>query len=203
MIVRYEVALLHPAKCAVILCCLPMTLVSLTSWKSFAQTPQTAPKIGDLYDQLIERSQTNAAAAEIVGIVKNDPACPSPKVKTPHRSSHFEFSEGSWYNFYRVVKLLFKGVGPRPRRSQEHRQKSPSARRANYPAVGCLCRAVVAMMQAAQSCASNDLANRHRAQALTWSFFAEPEVSSVVMVVANVVGEKSLQVKLIESDDMI
>ncbi len=59
------------------------------------------------------------------------------------------------------------------------------------------------MMQAAQSCASNDLANRHRAQALTWSFFAEPEVSSVVMVVANVVGEKSPQVKLIESDDMI
>jgi hypothetical protein len=37
----------------------------------------------------------------------------------------------------------------------------------------------------------------------TWSFFAEPEVSSVVMVVANVVGEKSLQVNLIESDDML
>ncbi len=59
------------------------------------------------------------------------------------------------------------------------------------------------MMQATQSCASNDMAIRHGAQAATWSFFAEPEVSSVVMVVANVVGEKSLQVKLIENDDMI
>jgi len=63
--------------------------------------------------------------------------------------------------------------------------------------------AVVTMMQATQSCASNDMAIRHGAQAATWSFFAEPEVSSVVMVVANVVGEKSLQVKLIESDDVI
>jgi len=63
--------------------------------------------------------------------------------------------------------------------------------------------AVVAMMQAAQSCASDDLAIRQGAQAHSWSFFAEPEVSSVVMVVANVVGEKSLQVKFIESDDMI
>src|ERR1700731_3290957 len=59
------------------------------------------------------------------------------------------------------------------------------------------------MMQAAQSCASDDMAIRHGAQAPTWGFFAEPEVSSVVMVVANVVGEKSLQGKLIESDDMI
>ena len=59
------------------------------------------------------------------------------------------------------------------------------------------------MMQAAQSRASTDLAIRPRAQAPTWSFFAEPEVSSVFMVVPNIVGEKSLQVKLIENDDMI
>ena len=62
---------------------------------------------------------------------------------------------------------------------------------------------VVAMMQATQSCASDDLAIRHGAQAPTWSILGEPEVSSVVMVVANVVGGKSLQVKLIESDDVI
>jgi hypothetical protein len=44
---------------------------------------------------------------------------------------------------------------------------------------------------------------RHRTQALTWSFFAESEVSSVVMAVANVIREKSLQVKLIEGDDVV
>jgi hypothetical protein len=42
MVFRYEVALLNPAKCAVILCCLPMTLMSLTPRKSFVRAPQSA-----------------------------------------------------------------------------------------------------------------------------------------------------------------
>jgi hypothetical protein len=45
------------------------------------------------------------------------------------------------------------------------------------------------MMQATQSCASNDMAIRHGAQAATWSLFAEPEVSSVAMGVVNIVRE--------------
>jgi hypothetical protein len=66
--------------------------LSFPSWKGFAQPPQTtAPptaqisspmpeeqlshtKIGDLYARLLQRSETNIAAAEIAQIAKNDPA---------------------------------------------------------------------------------------------------------------------------------
>src|SRR5258706_3980251 len=41
MIVRYEVALLHSSKCAVILCCMLITPLLFASWRIFAQ-PQTA-----------------------------------------------------------------------------------------------------------------------------------------------------------------
>jgi hypothetical protein len=49
MIVRYEVALLHPAKCAVILCCMLIAPLLFASWRIFAQ-PQTAapPAANDL-----------------------------------------------------------------------------------------------------------------------------------------------------------
>ena len=35
---------------------------------------QTKPKIGELYERLIQPSETNTAAAEIAQIAKNDPA---------------------------------------------------------------------------------------------------------------------------------
>jgi hypothetical protein len=70
-----------------------MTLLSFASWESFAQPPRTAapptaqisstPKpeeqlshtrIGELYDNLIQRSETDSAAAEIFQIAKDTPA---------------------------------------------------------------------------------------------------------------------------------
>jgi hypothetical protein len=84
--------LFHPGNRAVALCCMLIAALSFPSWKGFAQPPQTtAPptaqisspmpeeqlshtKIGDLYDRLLQRSETNIAAAEIAQIAKNDPA---------------------------------------------------------------------------------------------------------------------------------
>jgi hypothetical protein len=43
MIVRYEVALLHSSKCAVILCCMLITPLLFASWRIFAQPQTGAP----------------------------------------------------------------------------------------------------------------------------------------------------------------
>jgi hypothetical protein len=51
-----------------------ITVLSFMSRTSFAQPPQTAINIGDLYDRLVQRSETNSAAAEIAQIAKDDPA---------------------------------------------------------------------------------------------------------------------------------
>ncbi len=45
------------------------------------------------------------------------------KNQEAHKRADCEFSEDCRYSFYRVVKLLFRVVGPQPRRNQEPRQK--------------------------------------------------------------------------------
>jgi hypothetical protein len=69
MIVRYEVALLHSAKCAVILCCMLIAALSFSARKSFAKALQTASKIGNLYERLIQRPETTPFFGRIEGTV--------------------------------------------------------------------------------------------------------------------------------------
>jgi hypothetical protein len=58
-------------------------------------------------------------------------------------------------------------------------------------------------MQAPKSCSRDHPTTRHRADSAAWRFLAQPEMSSVLVVVADVFAEKAFQVLFVEQYHMI
>ena len=80
------------------------------------------------------------------------------------------------------MTFLFIGVGPQPRRNQKPRQKSPSPKHGIGHAGDCLRRAVVAMMQTAESLTSSDATGDLRTNSARRCFLSQSEMSSVFVV---------------------
>ncbi len=67
----------------------------------------------------------------------------------------------------------------------------------------CLRRTVVSVMQAAESSVRNNRTPSGRTNSAARFFLALSEVGAVIVIVADVLGKKSLQVVLVQSDDMV
>jgi hypothetical protein len=64
-------------------------------------------------------------------------------------------------------------------------------------------RTVVSVVQAAESRVRNNTTPSCRTNSTAWCFLVQSEVGAVIVIIADVVGKKSLQVALVQSDDMV
>ena len=64
-------------------------------------------------------------------------------------------------------------------------------------------RAVVAVVQTAQSCIGDQRAGRRRTDSASWRFLAQPKMSSVVMMVSDVLGQKPPEMALVPGEDVV
>jgi len=84
-------------------------------------------------------------------------------------------------------------------------RSSPSALTKNSRCGG-LCRPVVAMMESAEPWHRNDLAaclGRGRSLTTGGRLFCQPEMSAIIVVVADVFRHEALEMPLVENDDMV
>jgi hypothetical protein len=64
-------------------------------------------------------------------------------------------------------------------------------------------RAVVAVVQTAQSCIGDHLASRRRTDSAARRFLAQPKMSSVVMIVRDELGQRPPKMALVQGDDVV
>ena len=69
--------------------------------------------------------------------------------------------------------------------------------------LGCLRSTVVSVVQAAESSVRNNTTPSYRTNSTALCFLVQSEVGAVIVIVADVAGKKSLQVVLVQSDDMV
>ena len=59
------------------------------------------------------------------------------------------------------------------------------------------------MVQAAESRVRNNRTPSCRTNSTAWCFLVQSEVGAVIVIIADVLGEKPLEVALVQSDDMV
>src|ERR1035438_7245936 len=64
-------------------------------------------------------------------------------------------------------------------------------------------RAIIAMVQTAQSHVRNHSTGRRRADSSARCFFTQPEMRSVAMIIRDILGQKPPEMALVQGDDVV